>query len=406
MGTETRGMVTMRAARFRRRGGYVLVLVSLALVTLLGMAALSLDVGTVVGVKQKAQDIADAAALAAAASLRTGMDETEAVQRAIALAAANQVMGVPVIMEEDDVEVGAWDEDTQMLVPWSPAFDVMAVKATVRYSEDSPNGPVPLHFSKALGHQFAETSAEAVASVGMSMHPRNPVDIMFVQDASGSFVEEWSQAINASSNLIDMINDVSIADDQYGIVVFDEGISTDGYYERQWSWYYRRYVNVWVSYELKYDLMAIPEEGDLPASQYQIRQSVEDHEPAGWTNPAPALDFAIDSILDNGYEGNEKVIVLVSDGMPLGSTSYQTQQYRNNTIAAADRAESNGIRIHTVTLTAEDFGDYGYGGADFEFNEGLVRNGGYAFRTADPERIRDILITVGGLEYGKAKLIK
>lgn len=396
----------MRAARFRQRGGYVLVLVSLALVVLLGMAALSIDVGTVVGVKQKAQDIADAAALAAAASLRTGMDEAEAVQRAIAVTAANQVMGVPVIMEQDDVEVGAWDEDTQQIVPWSPAFDVMAVKATVRYSEDSPNGPIPLHFSKALGHQFAETSAEAVASVGMSVHPRNPVDIMFVQDASGSFVEEWAQAISASSNLVDMINDVSIADDQYGIVVFDEGISTDGYYERQWSSYYRRYINVWVTYELKYNLMALPLQGDLPASQYQIRQNVENHTPEGWTNPAPALNFAIDSILNNGYGGNEKVIVLVSDGMPLGSTSYKTQQYRNNTVTAANRAGTNGIRIHTVTLTAEEYGDYGYGGADFAFNEGLVRNGGYAFRTADPERIRDILITVGGLEYGKAKLIK
>lgn len=394
----------MCTARFRRRGGYVLVLVSLALVVLLGMAALSIDVGTVVGVKQQAQDIADAAALAAAASLRTGMDENQAVQRAIAIAAANRVMGKAVAMDEQDVLVGAWDQASEAIVPWSPAFDTMAVKASIRYTDSSPNGPIPLHFSKALGHQFAETSAEAVASVGMSMHPRNPVDIMFVQDASGSFAEEWSEAIGASSNLIDMINDVSIESDQYGMVVFDEGISDAGYY--RWVRYGYYWYQEWVPYPLAFDLMIIPVDGDLPQEQYEIRGDVEDHDPAGYTNPAPALNFAIDSILDNGYEGNEKVIVLVSDGMPLGSTSYKTQQYRANTITAANRAEANGIRIHTVTLTSEGYGDYGYGGADFEFNEGLVRNGGYAFRTSDPDKIRDILITVGGLEYGKAKLIK
>ena len=383
------------------RRGYVMVLTAIALVILLGMAAVSVDVGLLVAVRQSAQDVADAAALAGASVLRTGMDETAARQAAADIASANLIMGRPVVIDPaSDIEVGAWDADTQQIVEWSPAFDTLAVRAAVHYTEGEPNGAVPMHFAHYLGHADATVEADAVASVGFSGAPRKPVDLMFVQDASGSFSEEWSQAITADATLCDLVNDVSISGDQIGIAVFNNALKYT--YRRVWIPWLGRYDYL----QLAFDLEEVPVDGDFSETNLAVRNMILHDTPNGYTNPATGINFAIDSILDHGGDDHEKVIVLVSDGMPVGSTTALTQQYRNETVAAADRAAANGIRIHTVTLTLEEYGQYGYGGADFEFNEGLVRNGGYAFRTHDPARLQDILIAVGGIEYGKAHLIK
>jgi len=58
-------------------------MVVLALMALLGMAALSIDVGRLVLAKQELQDVADAAALAGCARLRQGFDMDQAQQAAI-----------------------------------------------------------------------------------------------------------------------------------------------------------------------------------------------------------------------------------------------------------------------------------------------------------------------------------
>lgn len=381
--------------------GYVMVLTAIALVILLGMAAVSIDVGLLVAVRQSAQDVADAAALAGASVLRTGMEEAAARQVAADTASANLIMGRPVVVDPaSDIEVGAWDAGAQQIVEWSPTFDTLAVRATVHYTEGSPNGAVPMYFAHYLGHGDATVEANAVAGVGFSGAPRKPVDLMLVQDASSSFREEWSQAINADAALCDLVNDVSISGDQIGIAVFNSGLKYTTW--RVWIPWLGRYDYL----PLAFDLEEVPVDGDFSETTLGVRNIIRNDMPNGYTNPAAGIDFAIDSILNHGGEDHEKVIVLVSDGMPVGSTAALTQQYRNETVASADRAAANGIRIHTVTLTLEEYGEYGYGGADFEFNEGLVRNGGYAFRTHDPNRIQDILIAVGGIEYGKAHLIK
>jgi hypothetical protein len=49
---------------------------------------------------------------------------------------------------------------------------------------------------------------------------------------------------------------------------------------------------------------------------------------------------------------------------------------------------------------------YGLGGADFQFNESLIRNGGSAFRTADPNALMSVLIQVGAIEIGGPHLFQ
>ncbi len=194
-----------------RQQGLISVWVALALTALLGMAALTIDVGRLVLAKQELQDAADAAALASAATLRDGMDIERAKQAAVDIAAANTILGEPAVLDPDvDVEVGAWDAELGQIVPWSAMFNSMAVQVTVRRTEDSPGGPIPLIFATLLGVDSVPMSASGAAGVVVSGNPREPVEVMVVQDGSGSFQEEWEQAIDADFALVQLVNNVSI----------------------------------------------------------------------------------------------------------------------------------------------------------------------------------------------------
>ncbi len=371
------------------------------LVVLLGMVALAIDVGRLVIAKQELQNVADAAALAGAARLRQGMDVGPATQAATDIGFANIVLGEPLTLDPDqDVQVGAWDSEIEQIVPWSPAFTVAAVGVTARRTQDSAEGPVPMIFAGLFGLESVDVTAWAGASMAVSNSPRSAVEIMVVQDASGSFEEEWADAIDSDWALMNLINGVSISGDNVGFVAFDDDIA---YTEEWYEWRCR-----WWSEDVPLTLGLTPlshEQGaDLPADVQDTYDLASDHDANGYTNPAAGLNWAIDQYLADGNPNSQQSIVLVSDGMPFGPNPTITQQRRDDAIAAADRAEAEGIRIHTVTLTAEEYGDYGSGGADFEFNESLTRNGGYAFRTHDPAQLENILIMVGTIEIGHPHL--
>ncbi len=392
----------MNSSNGQRQQGVIAVWVAVMMLALLGMAAISIDVQRLALAKQDLQDAVDAVALASAATLRDGMDVDRAKQVAIDIAAANSVLGKSVLLDPDvDVEVGAWDAETEQIVPWSPTFTNAAVQVTARCTDDSPNGAIPMIFAPAFGLDSVPMQATAACSVSVSTLPRSAVEIMVVQDGSGSFEEEWGQAIDADFSLVQLVNNVSIADDSTGFVAFNDDIMQYGYWSWGGWWWWE-----WVGDDLALELTPYEEGAELPDEVEEIYEYASGADPNGYTNPGIALDWAIDEFLTNGNSACEQVIVLVSDGMPFGSTPSKTQQYRDYAIEQANRAESNGIRIHTITLTAEEHGEYGYGGADFEFNESLCRNGGYAFRTHDPEHLQDLLIAVGNIEVGHPCLFK
>ena len=412
-----------------RQQGMITVYVALALMVLLGMAALTIDIGRLVLAKQELQDMADAAALASAATLREGMDVERAKQTAIDMAAANTVLGQPGVLDPDvDVEVGAWDAELDQIVPWSAMFNSMAVQVTVRRTDDSPDGPIPLIFGTLLGVDSVPMSASGAAGVVVSGNPREPVEVMVVQDGSGSFAEEWELAVDADFALVQLVNNESIADDATGFVAFNDEIleyGQEGWYKdwykewyKHWYWTGRRWRYYWdYSWEFRWKYGTVYEDLTLELTAYEagIELPVEveeayEHanaaEPEGYTNPGIGFEWAINEFLANGNADCNQVIVLVSDGMPFGPNESITQQYRNFAVAQADRAASNGIKIHTVTLTSEEYGEYGYGGSDFEFNQSLTRLGGYALRTHDPEQLRSLMISVGAIEIGSPFLFK
>ncbi len=156
------------------RRGATLVLVAVMMVVLLGMIAFAVDVGYVCLTRSQVQNAADAASVAAAAQLASGMDVATAA--AVEFAGYNWVGGKPVAPGSVSVQYGTWDTAsrsfTQTEIPGN------AVRATVQRDAEH-DGNVPLFFGPVLGKRWFSVSASAIAMT-------NPRDIAFVIDLSGS----------------------------------------------------------------------------------------------------------------------------------------------------------------------------------------------------------------------------
>lgn len=168
-----------------RRRGAIIVAVAVSLIAIMGFVALSIDVGHIYNVKAELQRTADAAALAAVAELSKGGSDTAAMesarQTASQYAAINQVLSAPLLLDDTDITFGRayvssgdgkYTFETTQVAP-------NAVRVRARRTTDSPSGPVPLFFARALGIATADVSAQATAVV-------IPRDICFVLDLSGS----------------------------------------------------------------------------------------------------------------------------------------------------------------------------------------------------------------------------
>lgn len=409
--------------------GAVLVFTVILLLALLAMAALAIDVGVLYMASQQAQNTADAAALAGVGKLREGMNPNAAAQEAITAASNNTVLKQAVRLSSSDVKVGAWDAGSGRVIDWDPTASGLAVQVTVNRTKGSTNGAVPTFFAKALGIQYMQTSRTAIAGLFVNARPRNPVSLMIVQDGSSSFQEAWSQAITADASLLKLINNVSIAGDDAGMVTFSAKLP-DSYLQQAGLYTsYKLYPGMNEGIKYTTDTYGRPvkttDEG-ISYSSGLVRPmvgTITDYDPTnhavfaapldkackllqngnawGDTDTAAGLNYATDRLIEHGGGSTtEKVIVLVSDGKPHDVRgTYYTGLRDQAAIAAADRAGLAGIKIHTVTLE-------GTHGVNFDFNEGLIRNGGYALRASDASKLRDLMISIGAIEVGHPSLLK
>lgn len=170
------------------RRGAVVVLTAILLVAILGMAAMSIDMGYVATVHSQLQRAADGAALAAAAEMnKNGL--VAAANRAKQIAGLNTSSGGPINLADSDVVFGIWNLNTKTFSPTAAGSGGNAVRVTI---QQSPS----LFFARALGIGSTNVSAEAIAIA-------TPRDICFVVDLSGSMNDDtdpcWAtNAINGS----------------------------------------------------------------------------------------------------------------------------------------------------------------------------------------------------------------
>jgi hypothetical protein len=152
---------------------------------LLGVAALTVDVGALYNTKAELQRTADAAALAAASVLADWSDGdpgSRARSEAISYVQRNNVLGRAMDLDPNtDVVFGraTYDVDANSydFVPTENLPDAVMIR--VRHTASSPNGAIPLYFARIFGMSHTEMTAEAIAV----MVPR---DIAIVADLSGS----------------------------------------------------------------------------------------------------------------------------------------------------------------------------------------------------------------------------
>ena len=196
-------------ARVREECGQAIVLLTLALTVLLGMAALSVDVGYAYYVQRSLQASADAAALAGASELPTA-SVAEATARSYSGAAGskNARANVP----------GVNTSVTAKCVSIAPCFPVNAVQVTESTS-------VPTKFARVLGIDSFDVNAKATAC---SPCASRPLDVMLVLDRTLSMcMDHWgninmacTDLNNAKSGLRTFVNYMDPALDRVGLAVF------------------------------------------------------------------------------------------------------------------------------------------------------------------------------------------
>lgn len=147
-----------RFARDER--GSVMPLVALCMIVILGVAALTIDVGSERVLHSQLEATADAAALAAASQLP---NEKKALAKALEYATKNmppETNGT--VLTDEDVVFGTWYEGRREFVVGGPFTN--AVQITVRRSQKNGNA-APTFFLHIFGQDHADISAQSMAGL-------------------------------------------------------------------------------------------------------------------------------------------------------------------------------------------------------------------------------------------------
>ncbi len=356
----------------RRRQGVVQVVVVVALLALAGVAALSIDNGYALATRTQLQAAADAGAHAAIGDLRLGVPLSEA--QATARSVANQNFegyGGGEVTGAADVVVGNWDYATRTFT--TGGSSISAVEVTARKRVDFFLAPL-------VGMQSADIAASSVAALGQR-------DVVMLQDVTASFEQAMPEALAALRSFTNGMASQAVAGDRLGLVSFNEEATVEQ------------------------DLADMPGEQALVLGAIDgvdiCRASQGDTAffPCRGTHIAPGLRAATDLfVTQSSPPFAEKVIVLVSDGVPcLSGNPSVSLQRRADALQAAREAEEAGVSIYTVFLDQPLWlPAYGYvrcfpprpDTEDTSLMQQLVTHSGQYFETPDEEDLDEILLSI------------
>ena len=168
-----------------RTEGSVAIICALGLVAFLGVVSLAVDMGQLYTVRNELQNVADAAALAAAGNLihdygAGAVRDAAAAQQAVLTVAQrqSQLSGQPAVDNagRDDLTIifGAWDiyagnpatAWTEIGPNCSSDSNANGVKVTIRRSSGTVYGPVSNFFGGIMGLNTSQVAATAIAYLG------------------------------------------------------------------------------------------------------------------------------------------------------------------------------------------------------------------------------------------------
>jgi Ca-activated chloride channel homolog len=163
----------------QRRGGILLLLVLLlpAIILLVGLAV---DVSYVQLNRTEMRMAVDAASRAAADELARTDSKQAARAKAIEVAAANRVAGLPLRLVPGDITFGSAQQQQNGRWIFEPGgTDANAVQIDGRRLEDRADGGLPMHFGRMIGRNSIDSQIQSVAAF-------RKVDIVLVLDRSTS----------------------------------------------------------------------------------------------------------------------------------------------------------------------------------------------------------------------------
>jgi Flp pilus assembly protein TadG len=169
-----------RAFLFDDSRGAVAILVALLLVIFVGMGALAVDVGYLMVNRGELQNVADAAALAAARQLGVlyegmtfaqqqsyvagGTDESLIKGAATGVAYSNQAGGVNIAIDQEEILIGTWDS-RRSPDPFIQTNNQPDAVRVIARRDQQINNPVSLFFARVFGIQSAPVNAVATAAL-------------------------------------------------------------------------------------------------------------------------------------------------------------------------------------------------------------------------------------------------
>ena len=162
--------------RLQQRDGVILVSAALVLIAMIAFAAMAVDIGYAMVVRNELQDICDASALAAARYMGHTYEglthqqilshvfnkDTEIFPIADQVAQKNMAGAQYINLNSSDVEIGQWDATTRTFTANLNPADAVRVKAR---RDGSANGPISTYFARVLGINTLDVSAVATAAL-------------------------------------------------------------------------------------------------------------------------------------------------------------------------------------------------------------------------------------------------
>ncbi len=133
---------------------------------ILSFTFIGLEVGLIYRSALLARSVADSSALAAASRLDDGFDASFAIARDVAQQHTGPNGAMDLLPFDSpnsggDLEFGYWDRENKTFTPGLE--DTNAVRSTVRFDEEHPNGTVPLIFGNFFGLPYARVNRQAIA---------------------------------------------------------------------------------------------------------------------------------------------------------------------------------------------------------------------------------------------------
>lgn len=352
-----------------------MIQVVVAVPMLIMILSLAIDFANVSCVRSELQAAIDASALAASGGLSAGPAEARA--RAKAIAASNSVNGRVFSLSDSDIELGAWNETTRVfsLLTGTGESSANAVRINGALSASRGNA-VQLIFLPAIHPGFRDFG---ITKTAISVARRPAIDVIIVQDVSGSFANEIAYARTGDSDLLNSLN-VTGSKSNFGLVAFTGTASTiasiKGVVGNYWS--LKNAVN-----SLSVGGWGMPDDGS-------------------GTDIAAGIEKAQAMFNNFTSTNSNRCMIVVSDGEPSSSSSGAHPWLTNNQLLAlaqsdANAAHSEGIDVYVVFWNSTN-------NATSAANlRSLVRGKGIFINVTDPTKLSE---AVGGVLSKAQSLVK